>query len=180
MRYQPQLRALPSWVGAFGITPDTRISTPLGERPAHDLTVGDLVYTRDAGIHPISEIREAVAAPSERNHFPVHIPQGALGDGLPRTDLHIGPQHRVLFDHFRVSLMFGEDAVLARAKSLAISHPRVVVERALAPTSYIQISLTSQAIIYAEGVPIETVLPDGECDLDYMTLRSWELRVAVA
>ncbi len=34
--------------------------------------------------------------------------------------------------------------------------------------------------LIAEGVPIETILPDGECDLDYMTLRSWELMAAVA
>lgn len=180
MRHQPELQALAPWVAAFGITPQTRISTPLGEREAADLAIGDLVHTRDHGTQPITNIREAFAAPSERSHYPVWIAQGALGFGLPRSDLKVGPQHRLLFEHIRVPLMFGEDAVLVRAKSLTMSHAQVHVQRANEPVSYIQISLEDQGIIYAEGVPIETVMSDGECDLGYMTVRAWELQAAVA
>lgn len=180
MRFQPELQALAPWVAAFGIIPQTRISTPSGDREARDLQIGDMVNTRDDGAQPITNTREAFAAPSERNHYPVCIAQGALGFGCPRADLSLGPQHRVLFEHIRVPLMFGTDAVLVRAKSLAVSHPNVKVTRAKVPVSYIQISLEEQGVIFAEGVPIETIMPDGECDLDYMTLRSWELMVAVA
>ena len=180
MRYQPDLQALAPWVAAFGITPDTRIATPTGNRPACELMVGDLVITRDDGPQPITNIREAISAPSERNHYPVRIAQGALGYGLPHADLCVGSQHRVLFEHIRVPLMFGTDAVLVRAKSLVLSHERIKVERAVTPVSYIQISLEDQGIIFAEGVAVETVLPDGECDLGYMTVRSWELQAAVA
>ena len=180
MRYQPDLQALAPWVAAFGITPDARISTPLGSVAASDLKVGDLVNTRDGGPRPITNIREAISAPSERNHYPVRISQGALGFGVPHADLFIGPQHRVLFEHIRVPLMFGTDAVLVRAKSLAMNHARVHVKCAAVPVSYIQISLQEQGIIFAEGVAIETILPNGECDLDYMTVRSWELHAAVA
>ena len=180
MRYQPDLQALAPWVAAFGITPQTRIETPLGSRAASDLSVGDFVTTRDDGPQPITNIREAISAPSERNHFPVRIAQGALGFGLPHADLHVGPKHRVLFEHIRVPLMFGTDAVLVRAKSLCLSHERVNVENAAVPISYIQISLPQQGIIFAEGVAVETILPDGECDLGYMTVRAWELQAAVA
>lgn len=180
MRHQPELQALVPWVAAFGITPHTRMFTPRGDRAACDLAIGDLINTRDDGPQPITNIREAFAAPSARNHYPVRIAQGALGFGLPYADLTVGPQHRVLFEHIRVPLMFGTDAVLVRAKSLTASHKNVAVQRAVAPISYIQISLADQGIIFAEGVPIETILPDGECDLDYMTLRSWELMAAVA
>ena len=180
MRFQPELQALAPWVAAFGITPQARISTPLGQREARDLRIGDMVETRDDGAQPITNIREAFAAPSERSHYPVCIAQGALGFGLPHADLNVGPQHRVLFEHIRVPLMFGTDAVLVRAKSLAVSHANIKVTRTTTPVSYIQISLEEQGIIYAEGVPIETIMPDGECDLGYMTLRSWELMAAVA
>ncbi|SMX39043.1 Hint domain-containing protein [Octadecabacter ascidiaceicola] len=180
MRFQPELQALAPWIAAFGITPQTRILTPTGQRAARDLQIGDMVETRDHGPQPIANIREAFAAPSERNHFPVCIAQGALGFGLPHSDLNVGPQHRVLFEHIRVPLMFGADAVLVRAKSLAVSHPNVKVVRAKIPVSYIQISLAEQHILFAEGVPIESIMPEGECDLGYMTLRSWELMVAVA
>ena len=180
MRFQPELHALAPWVAAFGITPDTRLATPTGQKRAADLAIGYLVETRDDGLQPITNIREAFAAPSERTHYPVCIPKGALGFGLPYADLCVGPQHRVLFEHIRVPLMFGTEAVLVRAKSLAISHADVTVKQSPMPASYIQISLAEQAIIYAEGVPVETILPDGECDLDYMTVRSWELMAAVA
>jgi hypothetical protein len=180
MRYQPELQALAPWVAAFGVTPDTRIATPQGSRAASDLKIGDLVNTRDDGPQPITNIREAISAPSERNHYPVCIAQGALGFGVPYADLFVGPQHRVLFEHIRVPLMFGTDAVLVRAKSLAVNHARVHVKRAAVPASYVQISLEEQGIIFAEGVAIETILPDGECNLDYMTVRSWELHAAVA
>ena len=180
MRFQPELQALAPWVAAFGITPQTRVSTPSGHREARDLRIGDMVNTRDKGAQPITNVREAFAAPSERSHFPVRIAQGALGFGIPHADLNVGPQHRVLFEHIRVPLMFGTDAVLVRAKSLAVSHPDVKVTHAKMPVSYIQISLEEQGIIFAEGVPIESIMPDGECDLGYMTLRSWELMAAVA
>ncbi|MBU2991844.1 Hint domain-containing protein [Octadecabacter sp. 1_MG-2023] len=180
MRYQPELQALSPWVSAFGVTPETRISTPLGERAAADLAVGDLVTTRDYGPQPITDLREALAAPSERNHFPVRISQGALGFGLPHADLTVGPQHRVLFEHIRVPLMFGDDAVFVRAKSLAVSHDRVSVQNSPCPVSFIQISIAKQGIIFAQGVPVETIIHDGGCDLGYMTLRSWELMAAVA
>jgi hypothetical protein len=180
MRYQPELQALAPWVAAFGITPNAQMSTPFGGRAASDLKIGDLIHTRDDGAQLITNIREAFGAPSERKHYPVCIAQAALGFGLPHADLNIGPQHRVLFEHISVPLMFGEAAVLVRAKSLAVSHRHINVRRALAPVSYIQITLAQQAIVFAEGVPIETVMPDGECDLDYMTVRSWELMAAVA
>ena len=180
MRFQPHLQALSPWVAAFGVTPQTRLGTPSGERAACDLAVGDLLQTRDDGPQPITDIREAFAAPSERSHYPVRIAQGAMGFGLPRADLHLGPQHRVLFEHIRVPLLFGVDAVLVRSKSLAVSHPGISVERAVVPVSYIQIVMDNQCIVFAEGLPVETLLPDGECDLPYQTIRSWELMAAVA
>lgn len=180
MRFQPDLKALSPWVAAFGVTEETQIMTPNGERAANTLAVGDLVSTRDHGPQPIAKLCEVVAAPAERNHYPVRISQGAMGKGLPRADLTLGSQHRVLFEHARVPLMFADDAVLVRAKSLCVSHPRIKVERVADPVNYIQISTAKQSIIFAEGVPVETVMPDGDCELGLMTLRSWELMVTVA
>lgn len=180
MRHHPELQALAPWVAAFGFAPHTQIATPNGLRDAQDLRVCDLVTTRDDGAMPISDVREAVAAPAERAHYPVRISKGALGFGLPLADLDIGPQHRVLFQHIRVPLLFGEDAVLVRAKSLAASHDGVTVQRAVVPASYVQLTLPKQSVIYANGVPVESILPDGACDLPYMTIRAWELQAAVA
>ena len=180
MRHHPELQALAPWVAAFGVAPHTQIATPNGLRSAQDLRVCDLVTTRDDGAMPISDVREAVAAPAERAHYPVRISKGALGFGLPCADLDLGPQHRVLFQHIRVPLLFGEDAVLVRAKSLAASHDGVAVQRAVVPPTYVQITLPKQAVIFANGVPVESLLADGACELPFITLRSWEVMAAVA
>lgn len=63
MRHQPSLQGLSPWVAAFGVTPDTQISTPWGARAARDLAVGDVINTRDGGALPITDIREAFAVP---------------------------------------------------------------------------------------------------------------------
>lgn len=180
MKTQLDLEALSPWVAAFGVTPETRLATPKGEVAAADLVVGDVLQTRDHGPRAITNIRQAFAAPTDRNHYPVRIAQGAMGFGLPRADLALGPQHRVLFEHIRVPLMFGADAVLVRAKSLVATHAGVRVKQSPIPTSYIQISMADQCVVYAEGLPIETILPDGECELPFQTIRSWELMAAVA
>lgn len=181
MKYKPQLQAMSPWVAARGVTPQTHLSTPQGERLASDLAVGDLLMTRDDGPQPITEIRLSLAAPNERKHFPVCIRKDSLGFGKPRVDLRVGAQHRVLYDDINVPLTFGADAVLVRAKSFAVSTPRIAVENPQFPVSYIQITLAKQSIIFAEGVPIETIQPDdSECELAYVTLRSWELMSASA
>lgn len=180
MKFQADLQPLSPWVAAFGVAPETQIATPLGPRMASSLMIGDVVSTRDDGPQEITDLRQVIAAPAERNHFPVCIRAGAMGFGLPTNDLWLGPQHRVLFEHIRVPLMFGEDAVLVRAKSLAVSHPNVAVSQTPVPASYIQISLAEQAVIFANGVAVESILPDGASDLPFTTLRSWELQAAVA
>lgn len=180
MQFAPNLKALAPWVAAFGVAPEAMIATPTGDRPAASLRSGELVTTKQNGPQPLTDVRQTVGAVAERAHYPVRIPQGAMGFGLPRADLVVGPQHRVLFQHIRVPLMFGEDAVLVRAKSLTLSHDRVAVERAITPASYVQLSLETQDILFANGVPIESLLPDGACELGYVTVRSWELLAAVA
>lgn len=180
MMHMPQLKALSPWIGAFGLSPDARVETEDGMRPAGELQPGDRVWTRDGALEPLTDVRRTVGAPAERNHYPVWIAEGALGFGLPYRDIEIGPQHRVLFQNIRVPLLFGSDAVLVRAKSLAASHDRIAVRHAVTPASYVQLSLERQGLIYAEGLPIETILADGECDLSYPTIRSWELMTAVA
>lgn len=70
--------------------------------------------------------------------------------------------------------------MLVRAKCLADSHAQISVSRTHTPACYMQISLARQAVILAEGVPVETIRDDVDCDLPYATLRTWELMAAVA
>ena len=77
----------------------TLISTPRGDRPVEDLRQGDRVLTKDSATpcqilwtfrdrQPL----EAFATDAK----PVLIQAGSLGTGLPRQDLIVSPQHRIL------------------------------------------------------------------------------------
>ncbi|MFU1476596.1 Hint domain-containing protein [Roseovarius sp. C7] len=103
-------------------TPGTLIATPKGERKVEELEVGDKVITRDNGLQEIRWIgrrdlqgRELLQAPQLK---PVLIRAGALGRGLPETDLLVSPNHRVLINNEKSALYFDEREVLVAAKHL--------------------------------------------------------------
>lgn len=103
-------------------TPGTMIATPQGERRVEDLEVGDKVITRDNGLQEIRWIgrrdlegRELLQAPQLK---PVLIRAGALGRGLPETDLLVSPNHRCLINNEKSALYFEDREVLVSAKHL--------------------------------------------------------------
>lgn len=104
---------------AICFTRGTMILTDRGEVAVEALEVGDLVLTRDNGAQPIRWIASTRRALSPRSKLrPVRIAAGALGQGLPATDLLVSPQHRMLVRSAIAQLMFGTDEVLVAAKQL--------------------------------------------------------------
>ncbi|TKD22274.1 hypothetical protein FBT96_06705 [Rhodobacter capsulatus] len=100
-------------------TPGTLIETKRGQVAVEKLRPGDRVLTRDNGYQPIRWIgrrrlkaADLAAAPQLQ---PVRIAAGALGEGLPETDMLVSPQHRMLISGARAELLFGEAEVLAAA-----------------------------------------------------------------
>ena len=103
-------------------TRGTMIKMIEGDRAIEDLRQGDLVWTKDDGFQPIQWIGSKAldqatleAAPKLR---PVRIKAGAMGRGLPKRDLIVSPQHRVLVNSKIVQRMTKEDEVLVSAKHL--------------------------------------------------------------
>jgi hypothetical protein len=78
----------------------TRILTPAGETPIEELMIGGEVVTRFGGVQKIKWIGRQRFAPRfvAKNALlrPVCILAGALGDGLPETDLFLSAGHSVL------------------------------------------------------------------------------------
>lgn len=100
----------------------TLLRTHEGEKRVEDLAVGDLVWTHDHGLQPIRWIGrrkldriDLTLAPKLR---PIRIRAGALGKGVPHSDLMVSPQHRMLVRSSITHRMFGSDEVLVAAKHL--------------------------------------------------------------
>lgn len=180
MFHTTQMIPLAPWVAALGLSPEARIETEDGPTRADALRPGQRILTRDNGGVPLDDLRIGLGASAERLHYPVLISRGAMGFGQPHADLRIGAQQKVLFQNIRVPLLFGVDAVLVRGKSLAASHEGVQVDCSPVPATFVQLVFATHQIIYAEGLPVESTAPDGRGQAPYPTLRSWELRAAVA
>lgn len=100
----------------------TLIRTEFGEQPVEALIPGTRVMTLDHGLQPLRWIGSRRLCQSDlalrSNLAPIHIRAGALGGGLPRRDLQVSPQHRILVRSRIVERMTGAAEALIAAKHL--------------------------------------------------------------
>ena len=85
----------------FCFAAGTMIATEAGEQAVEGLKIGDLVRTHDGRVVPVKWIGLQTVStrfnPSERLR-PVRIAAGALGEGLPHSDLIVTADHALLLD----------------------------------------------------------------------------------
>ena len=144
----------------------TLIATPQGEVPIEDLRIGDWVQTAEgpacvrwAGCRTVSAAEMEVDA----SLAPVRIAAGALGPGLPRRDLWVSRQHRMLVASPIVARMTGQAGVLIPAFRLA-GLPGIHVDTSVASLAYHHLLLDRHAVLLAEGAPAESLFPGDELD----------------
>ena len=146
--------------GAVCFASGTLIDTPDGPRRIDDLQAGDFVLTENAepcqlrwiGTRQVSS-QEFEADPKLR---PVRISQGALGGGLPRRELVVSRQHRMLVRSKIVERMFGTSDVLVPAIKLT-DLPGIYVDEAIPEVTYFHMLFDQHEIVLAEGAPAESL-----------------------
>lgn len=136
------------------------IETPSGPRRIEDLQVGDLVSTLDNGPQPIRWIGKAhfPKAALNANHklLPVRITAGALGQGLPKQDLLVSRQHRVMISSEILKRMFSLESALVAANALC-GLPGIQVVSDIQEVTYIHIMLDRHEVLISEGAPTESL-----------------------
>lgn len=153
----------------IGIVPDatvvcfcdgTLIDTPDGPRAVETLRQGDLVLTLDHGAQPIRWIGstgldrvDLTLAPKRK---PVLIRAGALGAGLPRRDLRVSRQHRILFRTNTAVDRFGTDELLIPAIKL-VGRPGIEIVEDAADVRYWHILLDRHELLFSEGSLTESL-----------------------
>jgi hypothetical protein len=142
-------------------TPGTRVATPEGERPVHELRPGDRVVTRDNGLQEVRWVGRCrldwTGLAAARHLRPVLIEAGALGNGLPERDMLVSPQHRVLVANERTQLHFDEHEVLVAAKHL-INH-RTIREVDSPGVTYIHFMCARHEVVLSNGAWTESFQP---------------------
>ena len=143
----------------------TLIATRGGAVPVETLKVGDDVLTLDHGYQPIRWIgcRRIGAAELRGNPRlrPVRIRAGALGNGLPETDLLVSRQHRVLVNSVIVARMFAARDVLVPAVKLT-QLDGVDILSDLPALDYWHMLFDRHQVIWSNGVPTESLFTGPE------------------
>lgn len=143
----------------------TLIETEHGPVAVEDLAPGMRVLTHDRGPQPLRWVGSRALCsktlqinPAMR---PIRIVAGALGKDLPRRDLLVSPQHRILIRSRIAQKMFGAPEVLVAAKQLLqiegidIAHDQAVVE-------YFHFLFDRHEIVLSEGAATELLYTGSE------------------
>jgi hypothetical protein len=132
----------------------TKILTADGERKIEDLAIGDLLPTKFGGLRPIQWIgrysikRSDPSKPWVKDALPVRIAPSALGPNVPHSDLYLTGGHALLIDGVLVPAeLLINGATITRDE-----------EREYAELEFLHVKLESHDVIYAEGVPAETLI----------------------
>ncbi|MXU63908.1 Hint domain-containing protein [Oceanomicrobium pacificus] len=140
----------------------TLIATPDGLRRVEEISVGDMVLTRDAGPQPVVwraerrfEAGRIAAAPWL---WPVRIAADRFGPGRPARPLFLSPQHRVLIGSAWAELCFGSHDVLAHAVHLCDGE-RITRPEPDGAVTYVHFACRTHQIVWAEGLPVESLYP---------------------
>lgn len=146
-------------VGQVCFTAGTHIETQDGARLIENLKVGDLLRTFKGELRALrwighnTQFQEHLE--KDPKLAPVCIVQGALGNGLPKRDLRVSQNHRILVNSKIAEQMFGEKEVLVAA-SMLTALPGIYVETDCKQVTYLHLLFDSHEIIFAQGAAAES------------------------
>jgi len=146
-------------------TTGTRIETQYGPQPIETLVPGDLVKSASGRLIPLRWVGRRKLTLSELLLYPqlcpIRITAGAMGNGLPVSDLLVSRQHRMLVSSPITLRMFGSDEVLIAAIKLT-ELPGIYADETVHEVEYIHLLFDQHEVILAEGTPTESLFTGTE------------------
>ncbi|MEP5151972.1 Hint domain-containing protein [Planktotalea sp.] len=153
-------------------TTGTQILTASGERPVEELCVGDEVITKDFGTQKIRWIGErkfSGLGAAHQDMQPITIKAHAFGENIPSRDTKLSPNHAVLNDHWKATLLFGTEEILTPAKALL--NADYAYRNQQSQVTYYHILLDQHSLILANGMWSESLYLGSQC-MDMLSPQS--------
>lgn len=147
----------------------TRIETDKGMKKVENLLAGDRIAKASGGYAELRWIG-SVSIPIEgenEKHAPVHIRKHALGRGIPKRDLWVSPNHRVLLCSPDFELYFSDTEVLIPAKHL-VGWMGIDIDTSIKLPEYHHLLFDEHQVILSEGLRTESFHP-GDSVLEGMS-----------
>ncbi|MDC0736813.1 Hint domain-containing protein [Cognatishimia sp. SS12] len=143
----------------------TLIRTKKGDIAVEDLIAGDQVLTHNGHARRlVMNMRRELQATHLADNpklRPIRIVAGALGGGLPKRDLLVSRQHRMLVQSRIAERMFGTSETLVSAIRLT-ALPGIFVDTEAESVAYHHLLFDQHEVIFAEGAPSESLLTGAE------------------
>lgn len=143
----------------------TLIETDRGPVSVEKLRRGDLVVTQDQGLQPIRWIGKRTVTAADLARYPkltpVRITAGALQQGLPRRDLLVSRQHRMVVSRPSAKPDCRDGDVLVSAIKLT-GLPGVFADETVDEVEYFHVLFDRHQVIFAEGAPTESLFPGAQ------------------
>ena len=141
-------------------TPGSMIRSEQGQVAVENLGVGDLIETQDHGLQAIRWIGcrklDAIDLRLHPKLRPIRISAGALATGLPKQDLVLSPQHRVLVRSKITDRICGEAEVLIPVKKLlGIDGIDIVADQEA--VTYFHLLFDQHEIVFANDAPTDSL-----------------------
>ncbi|MCC1491444.1 Hint domain-containing protein, partial [Cognatishimia sp. F0-27] len=128
----------------------TLIAAPDGERAVETLAIGDPILATDGRTVPVRWIGRQtlhkIFTPADR-FVPVRVTQGALGDGLPHTDLVLTADHALIIDGLAINA-----GALVNGTTITYDPMDSLPDR----VTYYHVETEDHDVILANGAPAET------------------------
>ncbi|MDF0594717.1 Hint domain-containing protein [Psychromarinibacter halotolerans] len=127
----------------------TGIATPNGERAVETLEIGDLILTEDGRVVPVRWIgRQTMHKLFAGDRMaPVRVRAGALGDGLPHSDLVLTPDHALTLDGLAITA-----GALVNGATITLDPLDALPET----VTYYHVETDAHDVILANGAAAET------------------------
>lgn len=141
------------------LTSGTLIDTKDGQKLVEHLRPGDYILTASGECKPLLLVCSSriSAAQIQKNPklSPVIISAGALGNGLPKKDLRVSRQHRILITDCDVQGDGINESLVAAIRLVDI--PGVRLDEECQGVTYYHLVFEKHEVIYAEGYPVESL-----------------------
>ena len=136
---------------AFCFAAGTMIATGTGERAVEELCIGDPVLTAEGKIVAVRWVGRQTLFPQftgERT-APVRICAGALGEGLPHSDLTVTADHGMILDGLVINA-----SALVNGSTIDFIPLAELPDR----VTYFHVETENHDVILANGAPAETFI----------------------
>lgn len=136
---------------SFCFARGTQIATPAGEQSVETLSIGDTVRTadgRDVAVKWIGKQTIATRFAKEKGQ-PVRVSAGALGNGLPHTDLVLTADHALIIDGLAITA-----AALVNGTTITLEPLSALADY----NTYYHVETEEHDVILANGAPAETLV----------------------